>query len=461
MSGDIALGGKYRAYPEYKETNIDWLGDVPSHWQTVPVGRLFFRVKRTGNTDKELLSVYRDYGVIPKSSRDDNNNKASEDLSPYQLVEPNDLVMNKMKTWQGSIAISEYEGIVSPAYFVYQPLHRLFELAHPRYVHYLLRNPMYIAQYLRRSKGIRVNQWDLDPDEFQRVELLLPSKDEQLKIFQLLDHETAKIDTLIEKQQQLIKLLKEKRQAVISHAVTKGLNPDVPMRDSGVEWLGEVPEHWFIVPLKRVCEVKDGTHDTPQYIDFSEEAFPLITSKDFEGNNISFADVKYISKEDHFEIIKRSNTEIGDVLMSMIGGNIGKALIVKDHADFSIKNVALFKTIGCENLAKYILYYLQSGLLDIQISLLSRGGAQGFLSLGDLRDLVFFKLPETELANIIESLDKKVIKFDNLIVEAESVIELIQERRTVLISAAVTGKIDVRNWETPKPTAKKSEQVAA
>ncbi len=180
MSGDIALGGKYRAYPEYKETNIDWLGDVPSHWQTVPVGRLFFRVKRTGNTDKELLSVYRDYGVIPKSSRDDNNNKASEDLSPYQLVEPNDLVMNKMKTWQGSIAISEYEGIVSPAYFVYQPLHRLFELAHPRYVHYLLRNPMYIAQYLRRSKGIRVNQWDLDPDEFQRVELLLPSKDEQL-----------------------------------------------------------------------------------------------------------------------------------------------------------------------------------------------------------------------------------------------------------------------------------------
>ena len=245
--------GKYHAYSEYEDTNTDWLGSAPKHWKVIPVGRLFSRIKRTGQSDKELLSVYRDYGVIPKASRDDNNNRASEDLSPYQLVEPNDLVMNKMKTWQGSIAISEYEGIVSPAYFVYKPLEKLFELAHPKYVHYLLRNPMYIAQYQRRSKGIRVSQWDLDPEEFQRVELLLPEKDEQLKIFQFLDHETAKIDTLIEKQQQLIKLLKEKRQAVISHAVTKGLpsptGQNVPMRDSGVEWLGEVPAHWRVSSL--------------------------------------------------------------------------------------------------------------------------------------------------------------------------------------------------------------------
>ena len=126
---------KYQAYPEYQATDTDWLGEAPKHWKTIPIGRLFRRIKRTGHTEKELLSVYRDYGVIPKSSRDDNNNKPSEDLTPYQLVEPNDLVMNKMKTWQGSIAISEYEGIVSPAYFVYQPQLRLFDLAYPKYIH--------------------------------------------------------------------------------------------------------------------------------------------------------------------------------------------------------------------------------------------------------------------------------------------------------------------------------------
>lgn len=211
---------KYQQYEEYKDSEVEWLGEIPRDWNIIQVGRLYTRNKRTGFVDKELLSVYRDYGVIPKSSRDDNNNKPSDDLSPYQLVKPDDLVMNKMKAWQGSIAISEYEGIVSPAYFVYEPNSKLFDLAFPRYVHYLLRNPIYIIQYLSRSKGIRVNQWDLDPDEFRKIELLLPSKDEQSKISEFLDFETAQIDTLIKKQQILIQLLKEKRQAVISHAVT-------------------------------------------------------------------------------------------------------------------------------------------------------------------------------------------------------------------------------------------------
>ena len=159
MAGDAA---KYQPYPSYKASGVEWLGEIPEEWITIQIGRLFHRTKRTGFVEKELLSVYRDHGVVPKSSRDDNNNKPSEDLSPYQLVEKDDLVLNKMKTWQGSIAVSEFEGIVSPAYFVYQPEDKLYEVADPKYVHFLVRNPMYIAQYLRRSKGMRVSQWDLD-----------------------------------------------------------------------------------------------------------------------------------------------------------------------------------------------------------------------------------------------------------------------------------------------------------
>lgn len=154
---------RYKAYPAYRDSEVEWLGEAPSHWTTLPVGRLYQRTKRTNYADKELLSVYRDHGVVPTASRDDNNNKPSDDLTAYQLVEPDNLVMNKMKAWQGSIAISEHEGIVSPAYFVYEPNARMFDLAIPKYIHYLLRHPIYIAQYLRQSKGIRVNQWDLDP----------------------------------------------------------------------------------------------------------------------------------------------------------------------------------------------------------------------------------------------------------------------------------------------------------
>jgi type I restriction enzyme S subunit len=145
--------------------------------------------------------------------------------------------------------------------------------------------------------------------------------------------------------------------------------------------------------------------------------------------------------------------------MSMIGGNIGKALIVSDNSDFSIKNVALFKAKGNSSIAKYILFYLQSGLLDIQISLLSRGGAQGFLSLGDIRNLMFFKLPMEEMEKIVTYLNEQAVKFDKLTDKANVQIELLQERRTSLISAAVTGKIDVRSWQGPKSYHSNNETI--
>ena len=144
--------------------------------------------------------------------------------------------------------------------------------------------------------------------DIKRMPVLVPPLVEQVAIATFLDHETAKIDALVAEQQRLIELLTEKRQAVISHAVTKGLNPNTPMKDSGVEWLGEVPAHWSVVSLKKVLEVKDGTHDTPQYVEEAADAFPLITSKDFVDSEISFDDAKYISAADHLEVVRRSNT---------------------------------------------------------------------------------------------------------------------------------------------------------
>ena len=146
-------------YPKYKPSGVEWLGEVPRHWALRPLCALFRRLKRTDFPDEQLLSVYRDFGVVSKDSRDDNFNKASDDLSAYQLVEPGDLVINKMKAWQGSVAVSNLRGIVSPAYFTYFATHTECS----RYLHYLMRSLPYIACYQTMSKGIRINQWDLEP----------------------------------------------------------------------------------------------------------------------------------------------------------------------------------------------------------------------------------------------------------------------------------------------------------
>ncbi|SFL23299.1 type I restriction enzyme, S subunit [Nitrosomonas aestuarii] len=435
---------KYQAYSEYASTNTDWLGEAPKHWHTIPVGKLFTRIKRTDHTDKELLSVYRDYGVIPKSSRDDNNNKPSEDLSPYQLVEANDLVMNKMKTWQGSIAISEYEGIVSPAYFVYQPLAKLFDVAHPKYVHYLLRNPMYIAQYLRRSKGIRVNQWDLDPDEFQRVELLLPTKDEQLKIFRFLDHETAKIDTLIEKQQQLIKLLKEKRQAVISHAVTKGLNPNAPMRDSGVEWLGEVPAHWESQRLKFVCKLITGKISIDNHIVVALENIEswtgkyMATDSEFTGEDVGF------------------NT--GDVLFGKLRPYLAKVFHT-ENSGVAFGDLLVYRPSN-RILSKYCFFQMISQAFIATVNSSTYGSKMPRASVEFVNDMYILVPSLDEQKEIVNFIVSRLEKLSELEIKAQSAIKLMQERRTALISAAVTGKIDVRNWKAPEQSATNKEVAA-
>lgn len=442
---------KYKTYSECKDSGVEWLGKIPAHWKTVSIARLFSRNKRTGYTEKELLSVYRDYGVIPKSSRDDNNNKPSEDLSPYQLVEPDDLVMNKMKAWQGSIAISEYEGIVSPAYFVYQPNKIFFEQAHPRYVHYLLRNPIYITQYLSRSKGIRINQWDLDPDEFRNIELLLPSKSEQHKIFSFLDHETIRIDKLIEKQQQLIELLKEKRQAVISHAVTKGINHDVLMKDSGIEWLDSIPSSWEVKPTYAICSAStekntDGLENNVLSLSYGN-IIKRKTDTNFGLLPDSFNTYQIVKDGD---IILRLTDLQNDKNSLRVGLVTQSGIITPAYLKLSVKH-AITPSFSYYLLHTYDIFKVFYGM---------GGGLRQSMKFEDFRRLPLLIPSKIEQESIVTFIDKKIIKIDILIEKQLQQIALLKERRTALISAAVTGKIDVRHWHAPdEQTAGEAEAV--
>ncbi|MFH4642260.1 restriction endonuclease subunit S [Vibrio alginolyticus] len=444
------MTGRYKAYPEYKDSGVYWLHDIPAHWKTIPVGRCYRRVKRTGFEKEELLSVYRDHGVVPKSSRDDNNNKPSDDLSPYQLVCENNLVMNKMKAWQGSIAISEFRGIVSPAYFVYEPLKQTDSLVYPKYVHYLLRHPIYITQYMSRSKGIRVNQWDLDPDEFQSIELLLPHKDEQKKVINFLDHETAKIDTLITKQEKLIELLREKRQAVISHAVTKGLNPDAPMKDSGVEWLGEVPEHWEVSSLKYFASIQGGyAFNSNEFVDSGVQ---ILRIGNVYQNRLALERQPTFVNDTLYNQLPEFRVTKGDILMSLTG-TLGK----RDYG-FAVKvdlggryllnqRVAKLTPASQKITRSFLLNVLWSESYLTQLYALPSGTKQANLSNSDvLRNIVAVPPSKEEQQEITLYLEEKLEKLDKLTRLAKEAILLMKERKSALISAAVTGKIDVRDW---------------
>lgn len=236
---------------EMKDSGFEWIGEIPVNWE---VDKLKFHLKRNESRnpgDTVVLSLYRELGVIPKDSRDDNHNVTSEDTSKYKYVQPGDFVINKMKAWQGSVAVSEYEGIVSPAYFIYKFTDDAF---YRRYFHYLLRS-CYKDEFMRLSGGIRVGQWDLPSVALDNTAVIIPPMKEQKSIAAFLDVKCAEIDALTADIQTQIDILEQYKRSVITEAVTRGLNPDVEMKDSGNQYWGSIPTNWHLSDIKYLFEI--------------------------------------------------------------------------------------------------------------------------------------------------------------------------------------------------------------
>lgn len=287
-------------------------------------------------------------------------------------------------------------------------------------------------------------------------DIYIPPFEEQEVVAVFLDHETAKIDTLIEKQQQLIKLLKEKRQAVISHAVTKGLNPNVPMKDSGVEWLGEVPAHWVFAKLKHLAfQIVDGAHFTPTYVD---DGVPFLRVTDIQCKTIDLPSVRRIPLREHNELIKRCRPEEGDLLLSK-NGTIGVPKIVDWNWEFSIFVSLCLIKLKPQLVPRFAEYFFFSNQIEEQISGLTKQSTVTNLHLEKIADFWFSVPSIEEQSEIVTYLDKRLGEFDKLIGKANLAISLMQERRTALISAAVTGKIDVRDWQPPATLAPQSSSI--
>lgn len=241
---------------EMRDSGIEWVGAIPNHWRVSKIKQIVRWKSVKGQPDLPVLSLYRDYGVIPKDSRDDNHNVTSLDTSGYKVVEHGDLVINKMKAWQGSLAVSEYNGIVSPAYHICKITS---ENICKKYLHYLLRDASYLPEYMRLSTGLRVGQWDLSFDDFKNIPFLVPPLAEQERIAAFLDAECAEIDAVLEKTRASIEEYKKLKQAVITQAVTKGIRGDRPMKDSGIEWIGEIPAEWDYTKAKNCVNIQNGS----------------------------------------------------------------------------------------------------------------------------------------------------------------------------------------------------------
>ena len=290
--------------------------------------------------------------------------------------------------------------------------------------------------YVQQTTGIQ----NLNVNYYLTSKIALPRKHEQQAIAEYLDQACQTIDQTIEVKKKQLEKLDAYRKSVIHEAVTKGLDKDVPMKPSGVEWLGGVPEYWKLKKISYLLEVKDGTHDTPTYELSQEGSYPFVTSKDVVENRIDFSNVKYISQDDYDDYSRRSNVQVDDIIMPMIG-TIGNAAIIETDRPFAIKNAALFKTSSSKLVShEFLAYFLDSKANIDQFYLLSKGGVQSFLSLKILRNmkLLFPELKEQKA--ISEYLDQACNTIDQAKQMIEKQVDKLTQYRKSLIHECVTGK---------------------
>lgn len=435
-------------YPAYKDSGVDWLGSLPAHW-TVAKFRHCFREsneKIENDVIGEMLSVSGYRGIEVKEYDDENRRRLDEDLIGYRVARVGQLVVNTMWLNYAGLGISNFDGHVSPAYRCYWVDKNL----HRRYVHHLMRSDLYVRGYTKYLTGIRPNSLQMSRDDLMAFPIVVPSPEEQEAIAAFLDRETAKIDALIAEQMQLIALLKEKRQAVISHAVTKGLNPDAPMKDSGIEWLGEVPVHWEVLAVRRIISgIQQGWS-------------PECESRPAEGNEWGVLKAGCVNRgvysEDDNKALPSTlspapeyEVRAGDLLMSRASGSpelVGSVALVESTRPLLMLSDKIFRiTTTADCLPRYFAAAFNSTNLRAQIEQ-AISGAEGLANNLPQSSMKAFYVPLPPVAeqySIVDYLNRAIAKLTELSSSAERAISLLQERRTALISTTVTGKINVCN----------------
>lgn len=424
-----------------RDSGIPWIREVPEGWGVNKIKYHLTRNEIKNKPDKQVLSVYRDYGVIPKDSRDDNHNVTSEDTSKYKYVQKGDLVINKMKAWQGSLGVSKYEGIVSPAYYIYKFHDDSFD---GKFFHYLIRG-CYKDEFRRISGGIREGQWDLSAEKFENTMIIIPPVSEQHRIADFIDSKCSEIDTLIENLRARMESAKEYKKAVITEAVTKGLDKDAKMKDSGVEWIGEIPEEWKTPKLKNVAILTNGDRgkNYPSGNDLVDDGICFFTANNIHEQYLDCSsDKNKFITESRYNILGGAKIKLNDILFCLRGSTAGNAAINKTVNAGTIASSLVCITPQYIN-PDYLNYYLQSEMNAIQTSLFMNGSCAANLSAENVLNYYIIQPSTLEQQQIVSYLDSKCFEIDALLQNYENQIATLEEYKKSLIYEYVTGKKEV------------------
>lgn len=403
-------------YSTYKDSGFIWMGKIPSHWSLLKskfLWRESFNTSATGTED--LLSVSQYDGVTLA------NGSRSESLIGYKVVEENNLVINIMLAWMGGLGVSAYNGLVSPAYCVY----KLQGNNNPKYMHYLYKTPMYLAEFARHSTGVIPSRWRMYTNDFGQILTLIPPQMEQDAIVAYLDAATAKIDEAIAQQQRMINLLNERKKIVINHAVTKGFNPNVKYKETGIAWIGAIPEHWQLMQLRYTVTNHDNLRQP-------------ITADQRDRNDPQY---DYYGASGVIDRIDHYNVDDKVLLIGEDGANLvlrNLPLVYKAEGKFWVNNHAhILKPRG--NDYDFMALVLEAADYTLFIT----GSAQPKLSQANMNAVKLPIPPIEEQREIVAGIKPKLEKIDSFIEQHSSMVSFLQERKQIIINDVVTGKVKV------------------
>lgn len=440
----------FSRYPEYKDSGVDWLGEIPAHWSVaalnyryeVQLGKMLDEKRITG---EHLAPYLRNVDVQWNRVNVDDLPQmdfSGDDIGRYGLRTGDLLVCEGGEVGRSAI----WSGLLDECFYQ-KALHRLrarhAATDQPRFQMYLLRAAADLGIFIAAEGKSTIPH--LTAEALRRYRLAYPPIEEQAAITTFLDRETAKIDALVAEQEKLIALLKEKRQAAISHAVTKGLDPDVPMKESGVEWLGEVPEHWDVVRLGFLT-TRIGSGKTPLggSETYTESGVLFIRSQNVYDEGLRLEDVAFINEETDAEMAW-SRVEPGDILLNITGASLGRTCLTPDDLERANVNqhVCVIR-LSDFNSRQFVSAAMKSASVKAQIDAAQTGAAREGLNFEQISGLRLALPPSLEQQSIAAHLEGLTTGIDALISEAARAVDLLRERRAALISAAVTGQIDVR-----------------
>ena len=447
-----------KTYTAYKDSGVPWLGKVPEHWE-IRRGKNLFRCidVRSSSGQEELMTVSSERGIVPRRSANVTMFKA-ESYVGYKLCWPGDLVINSLWAWARGLGVSRYHGIVSSAYGVYR-LRPEFE-GYAEFVHELVRSTPFQWELQVRSKGIWISRLQLTDESFLGAPFPIPPSPEQSAIVLFLSWVDRRIRRCILLKQKMIKLLGEQKQATINRAVTHGLDANVCFKLSGKEWLGDVPEHWIMLPLKRWVSTKitDGPHETPPLL---EEGIDFLSAESMVDGRFHFDRRRgFISSELHEIYCRKCRPQREDIFMCKSGATTGKVAIVETDQEFSVWSpLALVRADRRRVLSRFMYMVLQAHYVQRQVQDTWSYGTQPNLSMAAMERIYIVLPPLQEQHEIYKITGSTLSTIDAAISRAQLEINLLREYRTRLIADVVTGKLDVRVAAASLPVEADEQKV--